>query len=172
MQIITLGKQGDLPAARRAQGFILKPTLIPKLFGLLASRYANRPGGYTRIHKFGHRFGDNAPHAVLELVDNPRDLRFDMTARAVGWELYGKSLVTGSSSHKLMHGVGAVEKIIRREKGTGTTEFIQEGVGQQLRLTTQANLKKVLRYRGTAGVKELSVKTQAYIVSFNIKLFV
>lgn len=61
-------------------------TLLPKLFTTLAERYEARQGGYTRIHKFGRRQGDNAPVAILELVDGPKDLRFEMTARAVGRE--------------------------------------------------------------------------------------
>ena len=85
-----MGKKGDLPAYNRAQAFILEPEVLPKLFGPLAKRYAERVGGYTRVHKFGNRPGDNAPHAILELVDNPRDLRFEMTARSIGWELLSK----------------------------------------------------------------------------------
>ena len=61
-------------------------TLLPKLFETLSTRYSTRPGGYTRITKFGRRPGDNAPVAILSLVDGPRDLRFEMTARATGRE--------------------------------------------------------------------------------------
>lgn len=61
-------------------------TLLPKLFQTLSGRYSTRPGGYTRITKFGRRPGDNAPVAILSLVDGPRDLRFEMTARATGRE--------------------------------------------------------------------------------------
>jgi len=163
MQIITLGKKGDLPAARRAQGFLLKPTLIPKVFGLLAHRYASRPGGYTRVHKFGNRQGDNAPHAILELVDNPRDLRFDMTARAIGRELLGNALTKGTKT-VLESGVEGVEEVVRREQNTAEKlGYLQHGIGGRLRRVTQENLKKVLRYRGSSGVKHLSEQAQAYI---------
>ena len=44
---------------------------VVKLFGELGERYRSRPGGYTRILKFGYRVGDNAPMALVELVDRP-----------------------------------------------------------------------------------------------------
>ncbi|KAG8927298.1 hypothetical protein FRC02_008311 [Tulasnella sp. 418] len=92
-QMITLGKKGDLSAKRRAEAFLLNGTkTLPLLFGQYADRYREREGGYTRIHKFGHRQGDHAPHAILELVDNPRDIRFEMTARAVARETVQKWL--------------------------------------------------------------------------------
>ena len=72
-----MAKQGDLPAYTRASGLLLEPNLLSKLFGPIAKRYAERVGGYTRIHKFGNRPGDNAPHAILELVDNPHDIKFE-----------------------------------------------------------------------------------------------
>jgi hypothetical protein len=56
---------------------------MPKLFDTLASRYRDRPGGYTRLHKLPPRYGDMAPQAILELVDGKRDMLFSMTARNV-----------------------------------------------------------------------------------------
>jgi len=162
-KLITLGKKGDLPAARRAQGFLLKPTLVPKVFGALAHRYAHRPGGYTRIHKYGNRQGDNAPHAVLELVDNPRDLRFNMTARAIGWELMGSSLAKGTKS-AVESDVTNVEAVIRQEKDKeDKLGYLRHGIGGRLRRITQENVKKVLKYRGQSGVKQLSEQAQQYI---------
>ncbi len=66
---ITLGKKGTLHARRQA--FKLAPLkgAVNKVFGPLAERYANRPGGYTRIIKIGNRKGDNAPIVFIELVD-------------------------------------------------------------------------------------------------------
>ncbi|OXB37540.1 ribosomal protein L17 [Cryptococcus neoformans] len=74
------------PQSLDPETFTPPTSLLPKLFTTLATRYAARPGGYTRIHKFGRRPGDNAPHAILTLVDGPRDLKFEMIARTAGKE--------------------------------------------------------------------------------------
>ncbi|KAH0412470.1 ribosomal protein L17, partial [Aureobasidium melanogenum] len=58
-------------------------SLIPKLFGPLRERFANRPGGYTRVLRIEPIKEDQAPSAILELVDGPKDMRFAMTARTV-----------------------------------------------------------------------------------------
>jgi len=74
-KLITLGKRGDLHARRQAIARIQDETLVTKLFDVLGKRYADRAGGYTRVLKAGFRYGDNAPMAVIELVDR------DPTAR-------------------------------------------------------------------------------------------
>ena len=66
---ITLGKKGTLHARRHALQLVADKDSLEKLFGLLAERYATRPGGYTRIIKLGRRLGDDAPMAFIELVD-------------------------------------------------------------------------------------------------------
>jgi len=66
---ITLGKNGTLHARRQALAFVTDKKVVPKLFDELASRYADRPGGYTRLVKLGPRLGDGAPMARLELVE-------------------------------------------------------------------------------------------------------
>jgi large subunit ribosomal protein L17 len=68
-RMITLGKRGGLHARRQAASFLRDDQLVGKVFGPLAERYTTRPGGYTRIVKAGFRRGDNAPLAVIELVD-------------------------------------------------------------------------------------------------------
>jgi large subunit ribosomal protein L17 len=70
--MITLAKKGDLASRRRALGYIQSKAVVAKLFDALAARYKERSGGYTRIYKLGPRVGDNAPMAVIELVE--RDL--------------------------------------------------------------------------------------------------
>lgn len=157
--MITLGKKGDLPAYRKANGFILKPSLVPKVFGEFAKRYVDRPGGYTRIHKYGNRQGDNAPHAVLELVDNPRDIRYEMTARSVGWDVLCKRVGRTPGKDLVNKGVSDVGGIVERERETGNKE--KESV---LRERTRWNLEKVLRYRSEEGVKDLVYKAQNHIV--------
>lgn len=68
-KLITLGKRGNLHARRQAITFLGDAKLAAKLFDTLAPRYADRRGGYTRVLKAGIRYGDNAPMAVIELVD-------------------------------------------------------------------------------------------------------
>jgi len=67
-KMITLGKEGGLNSRRRALAFIMDKKTAEKLFNELAPRYAERPGGYTRIIKLGPRLGDGAPMVQLELV--------------------------------------------------------------------------------------------------------
>ena len=67
-KMITLARKGDLPARRRALAYIYDEFVVKKLFHDLGPRYSERPGGYTRIVKVGHRRGDGAPLVVLELV--------------------------------------------------------------------------------------------------------
>ncbi len=68
-KLITLGKRGGLHARRQALSVLRDTELAEKLFGPLAQRYAKRLGGYTRVLRAGHRFGDMAAMAVIELVD-------------------------------------------------------------------------------------------------------
>ena len=68
-QMITLGKRGDLAAHRQAVAFLRSKPVARKLFADVAPRFADRPGGYTRVVKLGPRQGDSAPMAYLELVD-------------------------------------------------------------------------------------------------------
>lgn len=66
---ISLGKKGTLHARRQAFKLAPAKEAVQKAFGPLAERYANRPGGYTRIIRIGNRKGDNAPMVFIELVD-------------------------------------------------------------------------------------------------------
>jgi large subunit ribosomal protein L17 len=67
-KMITLGKKGDLAARRQAMAFIYKEDVVDKVFDDIAKRFAERPGGYTRITKLLPREGDGAPMAQIELV--------------------------------------------------------------------------------------------------------
>ncbi len=70
-RLITLGKEGTLHARRRAAALVQRPSVVRKLFTELAPRYAERPGGYTRVVKLGVRVGDAAAVSLVELVDRP-----------------------------------------------------------------------------------------------------
>ena len=74
-QMITLGRRGDLHARRQALSVLRSQEVVHKLFDDVGPRMADRPGGYSRIVKLGHRAGDAAEMVYLELVD------FDPAAR-------------------------------------------------------------------------------------------
>lgn len=74
--LVTLGKRGTLHARRQALAKLNNDTLlVSKLFEVLAERFSERPGGYTRVIKAGFRRGDNSPMAYIELVDRDVDAR-------------------------------------------------------------------------------------------------
>jgi large subunit ribosomal protein L17 len=70
-RMITLGKRGSLHARRRALRVIRSPEVAAKVFGDLAERFRDRPGGYTRVVKLRDRVGDAAPVSLVELLDRP-----------------------------------------------------------------------------------------------------
>ncbi len=74
-RLVTLAKKGDLHARRLAMSRLRDEAMVAKLFGTLGPRYAERPGGYTRVLKAGFRYGDAAPMAVIELVDRDEAAR-------------------------------------------------------------------------------------------------
>ncbi len=71
--ILTLGKNPSLANRRLAFARLRDREMVTKLFDELGPRYAARSGGYSRILKFGFRKGDNAPMALVELMDRPAD---------------------------------------------------------------------------------------------------
>jgi large subunit ribosomal protein L17 len=68
-KLITKAKRGDLHSRRQVLQVIRDKSVVHELFEEIGPRYENRPGGYTRITKIGPRRGDNAPMAVIELVE-------------------------------------------------------------------------------------------------------
>src|SRR6266849_8329736 len=84
-QMITLGKRGDLAARRQAIAELRSQDVVHQLFAEVAPRFADRPGGYTRIVRLGPRQGDAAEMVYLELVDHepaPSPLALSRARRA------------------------------------------------------------------------------------------
>ncbi|CAK7262959.1 54S ribosomal protein L8, mitochondrial [Sporothrix epigloea] len=121
-KLITLAKRDNEETRRKAQAILFTPHLLmPKLFSTLKTRYADRPGGYTRVLRTEPKKDDQAQSAVLELVDGPKDMRFAMTAatvardRELGREhseltLRNRSKVTRYRKH----GDAAFENMVKR----------------------------------------------------------
>lgn len=80
-KLITKAKSDDLHQRRQAARKINEPAVLQKLFDEIGPRYADRPGGYTRILRLGFRKGDNAELAILELVDSTAPKKVVDTAR-------------------------------------------------------------------------------------------
>ncbi len=74
-KLITLSKRGGLSNRRLAMGRLQDETQLKKLFDVLAERYADREGGYTRIIKAGYRASDSAQLAIIEFVDRDEDAK-------------------------------------------------------------------------------------------------
>ena len=74
-KLITLAKRGGLSNRRLAQSRLLDETQLKKLFDVLAERYSDRDGGYTRIIKAGYRGSDSAQLAIIELVERDEDAK-------------------------------------------------------------------------------------------------
>ena len=80
--LITLGKKPSLANRRLAFNRLRDRDSVTKLFDVLGPRFANRPGGYLRILKFGFRVGDNAPMALVELLDRPEPVEAEEVQEA------------------------------------------------------------------------------------------
>ncbi|CAI7587787.1 unnamed protein product [Penicillium pancosmium] len=156
-KLITLGKKNSEASRRRALEIFYKPhQIIPKLFGPLRERYADRPGGYTRVlriepkQKFEYysvaqgdkgaiperKPSDQAPSAILELVDGPKDMRFAMTARTVLRQREGYS--------GQLHNITKlnVEKVTRFRKGGA--EALEEAI-RKLQVGDKKGAAKIVK---------------------------
>ena len=74
-KLVTLSRKNDLASRRLALSRIRDEAQVKKLFEVIGPRYANRPGGYTRVLKAGFRHGDNAAMAFIEFVDRDPDAK-------------------------------------------------------------------------------------------------
>jgi large subunit ribosomal protein L17 len=93
-RLITFAKRGDLHARRQVMTVIRDKDVVHKLFAEIGPRFATRPGGYTRIVKTGPRKGDNAPMAVIELVEEFRSVVAE-AEKARGTKVAAKKAPTG-----------------------------------------------------------------------------
>ena len=89
-KLVTLGKRGDLHARRQALAVLRDTKLTAKLFDVIAERYKDRQGGYTRVLKAGFRHGDMAPMAFIEFVDRDLDAKGQDSGPVVGDEDEGE----------------------------------------------------------------------------------
>ena len=87
--LITFGKRGDLHARRQVLKRLNDKSVVHTLFAEIGPRYVDRPGGYTRILKLGNRKGDNAPMAIIELVEA---LEEELSERTVGFRIDDEDL--------------------------------------------------------------------------------
>ncbi|KAI1499866.1 ribosomal protein L17 [Biscogniauxia marginata] len=125
-KLITLAKRNNETSRRSATGILYNPhELLPKLFGELRQRYLSRPGGYTRVLRTEPRSRyDQAPSALLQFVDGPKDLRFAMTAGAVARD---RQLGRPSNALTLMNRA----KVTRyREDGESAFSDMVERIGK------------------------------------------
>jgi large subunit ribosomal protein L17 len=93
-RLITFAKRGDLHARRQVMTVIRDKDVVHKLFAEIGPKFATRPGGYTRIIKTGPRKGDNAPMAVIELVEELKSVVAE-AERARGTKAAAKKAPTG-----------------------------------------------------------------------------
>jgi large subunit ribosomal protein L17 len=87
-KLITLGKDGNLHSRRQAAANLLNAATVKKLFDTIANRFADRNGGYTRIIKLGHRRGDGANLALIELLGS--ELSVKKAARTAAAQASGE----------------------------------------------------------------------------------
>ncbi|KAK9412936.1 putative Ribosomal protein L17 [Seiridium unicorne] len=151
-KLITLAKRNNETARRKATGILFTPhDLLPKLFTTLRQRYEDRPGGYTRVLRTEPKSTyDQAPTAILEFVDGPKDMRFHMTAaiyarnQALGLKATNITRLNRKKATQFREGGkeefdGMVEKL----KGLGFGESAEEKRARhEMRLETLRENKK------------------------------
>ncbi|OQE15896.1 hypothetical protein PENSTE_c026G02065 [Penicillium steckii] len=190
-KLITLGKKNSEASRRRALEIFYKPhSIIPKLFGPLRERYADRPGGYTRVlriepkQKYEYysvpkgdkgavperKPHDQAPSAILELVDGPKDMRFAMTARTVQRQ---REIGTGQvneltklNMEKVTRfrrgGIDALEEAIRKLQigdKKGAAKIVQSIEDQEVESESKVALDEARRSEEEAAVVAQKVES-------------
>ncbi|KAL8859554.1 MAG: hypothetical protein Q9178_003953 [Gyalolechia marmorata] len=139
-KLVTLGKKNTSATRRRAQEIFFHPlTHLDNLFTTLRARYLHRPGGYTRVLRIEplNKHHDQAPSAILELVDGPKDMRFHMTAKTLVRERAseeGVREITAKNIAKVTryrsNGMEELEREVKKmEARVGDEEFKELTVG-------------------------------------------
>ncbi|KAK2733228.1 hypothetical protein FQN55_003688 [Onygenales sp. PD_40] len=134
-KLITLGKKNTVASRQSAQAVFFKPELMQKLFGPIRDRYLTRPGGYTRVLRVEPKKDDQAPSAILQLVDGPRDVRFAMTARTLARQRAlgnaGLNQITALNVKKVTRYRKDGEKELEREVERIAREGRKKGEGEE-----------------------------------------
>ncbi|KAF5486656.1 54S ribosomal protein L8 [Colletotrichum siamense] len=159
-KLITLAKRNNEETKRKVQAMLYTPhDLLPKVFGELRERYAERPGGYTRVLRTEPRNTyDQAPSAILELLDGPRDIRFAMTAKAVA-----RDMKNGTESTELT--LKNKQKVTRyRKDGSQAFDALVERFNEEPK-TKQIRLRNVYKKKrgripGSRRAKKGTVKAE------------
>ena len=146
---ITLGKKGTLHARRHALKLVADRGVLKKIFGPLAERYANRPGGYTRVIKLGHRLGDDAPMAFIELVDREGESPANPSAK-------GKKKVEGATKKKVADQKRQDLKTDKKTAKAPATKTTGEKSDGKKKKVTQATKKKMVDGKGKGAEKKKS----------------
>jgi len=146
---ITLGKKGTLHARRHALKLVADKDSLKKIFGPLAERYANRPGGYTRVIKLGHRLGDDAPMVFIELVDREDESPIKPPVK-------GKKKVE-ETAKKTVAGAGIKKpKKDKKDAKESVTKATGEKPDGEKKKITEAAKKKTVDEKGKSAVKKKS----------------
>lgn len=111
-KLVTISKKETLHARRQVLRHIHDVSVVAKLFDTLSARYAQRPGGYTRIIKLGTRRGDNAEMAIIELVDS------EATSAPAPKAAKGKGAKKDSGSDESEAPVKAKKKVAKKKPAT------------------------------------------------------
>ena len=144
---ITLGKKGTLHARRHALKLVADKDSLKKIFGPLAERYANRPGGYTRVIKLGHRLGDDAPMVFIELVDREDESPIKPPVK-------GKKKVE-ETAKKTVAGAGIKKpKKDKKDAKESVTKATGKKPDGEKKKITEAAKKKTVDEKGKSAVKK------------------
>ncbi|MFV1956272.1 MAG: 50S ribosomal protein L17 [bacterium] len=155
-KMITLGKRGDLHARRQAVSFIKSNEVVKKVFSELAERYRTREGGYTRVLKLEPRAGDNAPMAIVELVDRPMAAQPEKESKARKKEIKAKAS-TKAAAKKAAPKKAAEKKEAEKETSKKAVEE-KEKVPKKKAKTAPRKKKEAAAKEEKAAKKETPKK--------------